>query len=261
MSRKERPGKAPCPIACPGIDRHCAASLAAQYLKSAISDRLALDGSNFRQCAMMSDGASTTAQLLQMYDSIIHHDPENPIVIIETDFQNAFNSYDCHYAFDNISGKATRVYDEGRINVGDSIPTFGALENFSGYFEMIHDTDANLRFTDQYDQTHILKGTQGGQQRDPLEMLRFCLATYPTWDRVLKRHPKTQTVAYADDSYVHGQLRETLLAVADLKRNFENDAALQMQVFKFKIYIKNVSLEHAQHLVRTMIDADQDNLA
>ena len=69
-------------------------------------------------------------------------------------------------------------------------------------------------------------------------MLRFCAVTLPIWFRVLERHLCTKTIAYADDAYVHGKLKDPILAAADLKRSFKNDAALQMQVCKFKIYIK-----------------------
>lgn len=55
---------------------------------------------------------------------------------------------------------------------------------------------------------------RGGIQGDPLEMTRFCLTVHPTWGRVMSRHPENQVTGYADDAYLMGKIKPTLLALA-----------------------------------------------
>ena len=41
----------------------------------------------------------------------------------------------------------------------------------------------------------------GGQQGDPLEMIRFCAAIHPVWGRVMSRYQHARALAFADDGY------------------------------------------------------------
>ena len=70
----------------------------------------------------------------------------------------------------------------------------------------MNDVESRNRFIDY--------GSRGGIQGDPLEMTRFCLTVHPNWGRVLSRHSATQGAGYADDAYLMGKIKPTLLALA-----------------------------------------------
>ena len=81
-------------------------------------------------------------------------------------------------------------------------------------------------YTDYKGQLHHIKGTKGGQQGDPLEMLSFCLAANPVRCRVMARHPTARAAAFADDGYIHDDLLNALLACADLRSAMQEDLDL-----------------------------------
>ena len=154
-------------------------------------------------------------------------------------------------AFDSKTGKASREYDGGRVKVGDNIPCLPGIRHFFPYFQAVHGHAGDLRYTDYKGELHHIKGTMGGQQGDPLEMISFCLATHPVWERVMTRHPTARAVAYADDGFIHDDLHNALLACADLKSAMKEDLDLDFQLHKCKVYIKGLPLRsHVLHQAR-----------
>ena len=113
------------------------------------------------------------------------------------------------------------------------------------------------RYTDHHGTTHYIEGTRGGIQGDPLEMLRFCCTVHPIWARILARHRAITGAAYADDAYLMGQLKEALFALADAIGSFSNDADLQIQSTKCKIYMPGVPEDRAHQLIRDCIESDE----
>jgi hypothetical protein len=143
-------------------------------------------------------------------------------------------------------GKTSRSYDNGNVQPGESILTFSELQHAFPYFRSMHSDRSHNRFFDHKDLSHTIYGTTGGQQGDPLEMLRFCATTHPIWARVMNCSPTTQGVAFADDTFLMDSLPQVLHVAADSLKSFRADADLDLQPAKFKIHIKDVSHEHAR---------------
>ena len=80
----------------------------------------------------------------------------------------------------------------------------------------MHDTAGTLRYVDHKGQVHHVEGSSGGQQGDPMEMIRICATIHPTWG-----HRQARAVAFADDGYIDGELKECLLLLAELKQAFK----------------------------------------
>ena len=68
-----------------------------------------------------------------------------------------------------------------------------------GYFSAMHDTEGTLRYVGPDGEVHHVNGTSGGQQGDPLEMMRFCATIHPIWARVMARYDRARALAFADD--------------------------------------------------------------
>ena len=94
--------------------------------------------------------------------------------MLEIDFKNAFSEAPGQAAFDVTAGTASRAYDNVRVQAGDDLPSFNALRRFFDYFRAMHDTTSTLRYVDHKGQVHHVEGSTGGQQGDPLEVIRFC---------------------------------------------------------------------------------------
>ena len=88
-------------------------------------------------------------------------------------------------------------------------------------------------------------------------MIRFCATIHPTWGRIMQRHREARAVAFADDGYIDGELRECLLILAELKQAFKDDCGLDLQLSKCKLYIKGMTLTDARALVGNIIRQDQ----
>ena len=87
----------------------------------------------------------------------------------------------------------------------------------------MHDTAATLRFFDNCGKVHHVSGGQGGQQGDPLEMLRFCHTIHPLWGGVMHQFPSARAAAYADDRFMHDHLLTVLRVLSALKHAFKVD--------------------------------------
>ena len=83
-------------------------------------------------------------------------------------------------AFDVIAGTASRDYDNGKVKAGDDMQSLDALWRFFDYFRAMRDTASTLRYVDHKGQVHHVEGSSGGQQGDPMEMIRFCATIHPT---------------------------------------------------------------------------------
>ena len=167
---------------------------------------------NFIQCAAgLRDDATVCAQSLQ---TLVCAPTTDNIVraLLNIDLRNAFIEANGRAAFEALTGKALRVYENGRVQIGDEIPHLAAAKCFFLYFKAIHDGAGTFRYTDSTGMVHHIRGTTGGQQGDPLEMLRFCLTIHPFWGRVMTRHPAARAVAFADDGLVYDTFLSTSIS-------------------------------------------------
>ena len=244
------------PLLCGSIFRRCFASLAAASITDECTEYFTRSFPNFLQCAGgLKDGTSICATILQLFDDAPV--PEGAVwALLEIDLKNAFNEALRQAAFDVITGKAAREYDNGKVKVGDDLPSFPGLWRFFAYFRAMQDTASTLRYVDHKGQVHHVSGTSGGQQGDPLEMIRFCATIHPVWGRVMARYEHARALAFADDGYIHSELKDCLLILAELKHAFKEDCGLDLQLGKCKIFLKGMPIEEARSLVRDTIDAD-----
>ena len=245
------------PLVCGDAWRRCIASLIAQFLKLDAAHFFTSTFPNFIQCAGgLRDGATICAQTLQTLVSAPVPDGETH-ALLNIDLRNAFNEANRHAAFDALIGKASRTYDDGQVQIGDQLPHLAPMHAFFLYFKAMHQCPSTLRFTDHKGTVHHIEGTTGGQQGDPLEMLRFCLTIHPIWGRVMARSPQARAVAFADDGFVYDSLTSTLHIWVQLSHAFKNDADLAMQLEKCKLYVQgNLTREEARAKVLQIIDGD-----
>ena len=168
------------PLLCGSILRRCFASLAAASITDECAAYFTTAFPNFIQCAGgLKDGNSLCAKIPELFDS--EKRPEDKIwALLEIDIKNAFNEALRQAAFDVIAGTASREYDNGRVKPGDDMRSLDALCRFFGYFRAMHDTASTLRYVDHKGQVHHVEGSIGGQQGDPMEMIRFCASIHPT---------------------------------------------------------------------------------
>ena len=64
----------------------------------------------------------------------VDHDVSDPLVPVQLDASNAFCSVSRQPQFHVLSGKVSRPYDDGRIQVGDELPRPRTLDKYWGYF-------------------------------------------------------------------------------------------------------------------------------
>ena len=84
--------------------------------------------------------------------------------------------------FDVLSGKASRPYDDGRVQVGDELPRPRILDKYWGYFLSMEGNASTMRFSDNQGVTHHLPCSKEGQQGDGLETIRFAVTVHPSMD-------------------------------------------------------------------------------
>ena len=75
--------------------------------------------------------------------------------------------------FDVLAGKASRRYDNGRVEIGDELPKPHTLDKYWNYFENMQGNASIIRFSDNQGTTHHLPYSKGGQQKDGLETICF----------------------------------------------------------------------------------------
>jgi len=115
--------------------RRCSDSLAVDGSSLAVADYLLGQYDNFQQFAGQKDGVTRCAQIVQLLlANNVNHDVSDPLVAVQLDVSNAFCSVARQPQFDVLAGKASRPYDNGRVQVGDKLPTPRTLDKYWGYF-------------------------------------------------------------------------------------------------------------------------------
>ena len=82
-----------------------------------------------------------------------------------------------------MAGKASRSYDDGRVQVGDELPR-----------------------------------PRTGQQGDGLETIRFAVTFHPSIGRVCARHLDFKVVGICDDIFIIARLSKALSCAAEMKK-------------------------------------------
>ena len=101
------------------------------------------------QFAGQKDGATRCAQIVQLLlANHVDHDVSDPLVAVQLDASNAFCSVSRQPQFEVLAGKASRSYDDGRVQVGDELPRPRTLDKYWGYFLSIQDNASTMRFSD-----------------------------------------------------------------------------------------------------------------
>ena len=81
------------------------------------------------------DGATRCAQIVQLLlANHVNHDVSDPLVAVQLDASNAFCSVSRQPQFDVLACKASRSYDDGRVQVVDELPRPRTLDKYWGYF-------------------------------------------------------------------------------------------------------------------------------
>jgi len=100
-----------------------------------VADYLLGQYDNFLQFAGQKDGASRCAQIAQLLlANHVDHDVSDPLAAVQLDASNAFCSVARQPQFDVLTGKVSRFYDDGRVQVGDELPRPRTLDRYWGYF-------------------------------------------------------------------------------------------------------------------------------
>ena len=119
------------------IRSRCSASRAVAESSLAVADYLLGHYDNFLQFAGQKDGATRCAQIVQLLvANHFDHDVSDPLVAVQLDASesNAFCSVSRQPQSNVVSGKASRPYDNGRVQVGDKLPRPRTLDKCWGYF-------------------------------------------------------------------------------------------------------------------------------
>ena len=75
------------------------------------------------------------AQIVQLLlANYVDHDVSDPLVAVQLDASNAFCSVARQPQFDVLAGKASRSYDDGRVQVGDELPRPRTLDKYWVFF-------------------------------------------------------------------------------------------------------------------------------
>ena len=59
----------------------------------------------------------------------------------------------------------------------------------------------------------------------------------------MERYQHARALAFADDGYIHSELKDCLLILAELKHAFKEDCGLDLQLGKCKIFLKGMPIE------------------
>ena len=92
----------------------------------------------------------------------VDHDVSDPLVAVQLDASNAFCSVSRQNQFDDLSGKASRPYYDGRVQVCDELPRPRILDKYWGYFLSMEGNASTMRSSDNQGVTHQPALLQGG---------------------------------------------------------------------------------------------------
>jgi len=100
-----------------------------------VADYLFCQYDDFLQFAGQKDRETRCAQIVQLLlANHFDHDVSDPLVVVQLDASNAFCSVVRQPQFDDLAGKASCSYDNGRVQVGDELPRPRTLNKYCGYF-------------------------------------------------------------------------------------------------------------------------------
>jgi len=131
-----------------------------------------------------------------------------------------------------LAGKASRSYDDGRVQIGDEPPRPRTLDKYWGCFWSMQGNASTMRFSDNQGVTHHLPCSKGGQQGDGLETIRFAVTVHPSIVRVFERHLGCKVVGICDDTFILAALSEALSCAADMKKIPKADLEMGLNVPK-----------------------------
>jgi len=185
----------------------------------AVAEYLMGQYANFLQFTGQKDGATRCNQIVQMLlANHVNYEVSNPLVSVQLDACHAFCSILRQPQFDVLAGKASRRYDNGRVEIGDKLPKRHTLDKYWNYFESMQGNASIMRFSDNQGTTHHLPCSKGGQQGDGLETIRFAVTVHPSMGRVCERHQGCKVVGICDDIFIIGSLSDALSRAAELEQ-------------------------------------------
>ena len=202
-----------------GLPKYLSNSIRVDESSLDVADYLLGQYDNFLQFAGQKDGATRCAQIVQLLlANHVDHDASDPLVAVQLDASNAFCSVSRQPQFDVLAGKASRSYDDGRVQVGDELPRPRTLDKYWGYFLSMQGIASTMRFSDNQGVTHHLPCSKGGQQDDGLETIRFAVTVHPSIGRVCVRHLDCKVVGICDDIFIVVRLSKALSCAAEMKK-------------------------------------------
>jgi len=157
----------------------------------------------------------------------------DPLVAVQLNASNACYSVSRQPQFDVLSGKASRTYDDGKVQVGAELPRLRTLDKYWGYFLSMQSNASTMRFSDNQGVTHHLPCSKGGQQGDGLDPIRFAVTVHPSIGRVCERHLGCKVVGICDDIFIIARLSKALSGAAEMKKILKADLDMDLNVPKF----------------------------
>jgi len=239
--------------------RRCGASRAVAESSLAVADYLLGQYDDFLQFAGQKDGATRCAQIVQLLlVNHVDHDVSDPLVAVQLDASNALCSVSRQPQFDVLSGKASRTYDDGKVQVGAELPRPPTLDKYWGYFLSMQGNASTLRFSDNQRVTHHLPCSKGVRQGDGLETIRFAVTVHPSIGRVCERHLGCKVGGMCDDIFIIARLSKALPCAAEMKKILKADLDMDLNMPKFNVFFPDTSfsLDTARSALDLAVRAD-----
>jgi len=157
-----------------------------------------------------------------------------------------------------LSGKSSRPYDDGRVQVSDELPRPRTLDKYWGYFLSMQGNASTMRFSDNQGFTHHLACSKGGQQGDGLETIRFAVTVHPSIGRVCERHLGCKVMGICDDIFIIVCLSKALSCAAEMKKILKADLDMDLNVPNFNVFFSGTSfsLDTARSALELAVRAD-----
>jgi len=170
----------------------------------------------------------------------VDHDVSDPLVAVQLDASIAFCSV-ARCQFDVLDGKASRSYDDGRVQVGDELPRPHTLDKYWEYFLSMQGNASTMHFSDNQGVTHHLPCSKVRQQGDGLETIRFAVTVHPAFGRVCERHLDCKVLGICDDIFIIARLSKALSCAAEMKKILKVDLDMDLNVPKFNVFFPDTS--------------------
>jgi len=239
--------------------RGCSASRAVTESSLVVVDCLLGQYNDFLQFAGQKDGATRYAQIEQLLlANHVDHDVSDHLVAVQFDASNAFFSVVMQPQFDVLASKASRSYDDGRVQVDDELPRPRTLDKYWGHFLSMQGNVFTKRYSDNQGVTHHLPCSKGGQQGDGLETIRFAVTVHPSIGRVCERHLDCKVVGICDNIFIITCLSKALSCAAEMKNILKADLDMDLNVPKFNVFFLDTSfsLDTARFALESVVRAD-----